>query len=146
MLNAYSSAEPALQVEVVSPEIRGEGSKRYVEYTVKLKTTLPVFPTTESTVQRRYSDFEWLHKELERSDVHMAVPPLPDKAWGRQLPFRKDNGLFQDDFIEERRRGLEVFINKVSSHPLAQNERALQMFLFEPQIDLSKYARGKIKP
>lgn len=146
MLNAYSSGEPALQVEVVSPEVRGEGSKRYVEYTVKLKTTLPVFPQSESIVQRRYSDFEWLQKELERSDVHMAVPPLPDKAWGRQLPFRKDNGLFQEDFIEERRRGLEVFINKVSSHPLAQNERALHLFLFEPQLDVTKYVRGKVKP
>lgn len=146
MLDQYNSSEPKLQIEVVSPEVRGEGSKRYVQYTVKMKTTLPVFPITESTVLRRYSEFEWLHKELERSDAHLAVPPLPQKAWQRQLPFRKDNGLFQDEFIEERRRGLEVFINKVAAHPLAQNERALHVFLLEPEIDLSKYVRGKVKP
>lgn len=146
MLSGYSSTEPSLQIEVVSPEIRGEGSKKFVQYTVKVKTTLPVFPQTESIVQRRYSEFEWLHNELERSDVHIAVPKLPDKAWKRQLPFQKDNGLFQDEFIEERRRGLEIFINKVSSHPLAQTERALHIFLFDPQIDLTKYVRGRIKP
>lgn len=145
MMNAYNSAEPALQIEVISPTVQGVGSKRYVEYTVKVKTTLPVFKETESTVKRRYSEFEWLHKELERADTKIAVPPLPEKAWQRQLPFRKDEGLFQEDFIEERRRGLETFINKIASHPLAQNERALHVFLFDPVIDLNQYVRGKVK-
>ncbi|CAF1213162.1 unnamed protein product [Rotaria sp. Silwood1] len=145
MLNAYASSESALQIEVISPEIRGVGSKRYVDYTVKTKTTLPIFHQTESIVHRRYSDFEWLHKELEQADTKIVVPSLPDKAWQRQLPFRNDNGLFQDDFIEERRRGLEIFINKIAAHPLAQNERALHVFLLEPEIDLKKYVRGKIK-
>lgn len=46
----------------------------------------------------------------------MIVPSLPDKAFVRQLPFRnlitKDNGIFDETFIEDRRRGLEEFINK----------------------------------
>ncbi|CAF0857143.1 unnamed protein product [Adineta steineri] len=145
MLNAYHTSEPALQIEVISPKIQGVGSKRYVEYTVKMKTTLPVFNSTESTVQRRYSDFEWLHKELEQADTKIVVPSLPNKAWQRQLPFRKDEGLFQEDFIEERRRGLETFINKIAAHPLAQNERSLHVFLLEPEINLSQYTRGKVK-
>ncbi|CAF1130951.1 unnamed protein product [Rotaria sordida] len=95
---------------------------------LKMKTTLPIFNQTESVVHQRYSDFEWLHKELEHADTKIVVPPLPNKAWQRQLPFRKDNGLFQDDFIEERRRGLEIFINKIAVHPLAQNECALHVF------------------
>jgi sorting nexin-3/12 len=49
----------------------------------------------------------------------MVLPSLPDKAWQRQLPFRsiisKDNGLFDEAFIEERRKGLEEFINKFVS-------------------------------
>lgn len=145
MLTALPSTGPAIQIEVTSPEIRGEGSKRYVEYTVKVQTTLPIFELSESIVHRRYSQFEWLHKELERSSSKMAVPSLPEKAWSRQLPFRKNNDSFQDDFIEERRRGLEEFINKVAAHPLAQNERALHFFLFEADIDLSRYVPGKMK-
>lgn len=42
----------------------------------------------------------------------VVVPPLPGKALFRQLPFRGDDGIFDDTFIEERRQGLEQFLNK----------------------------------
>lgn len=42
----------------------------------------------------------------------IVVPPLPGKALKRQLPFRGDEGLFEESFIEERRSGLEQFINR----------------------------------
>lgn len=42
----------------------------------------------------------------------VVVPPLPGKALIRQLPFRGDDGIFDDSFIEERRQGLEQFLNK----------------------------------
>lgn len=41
------------------------------------------------------------------------MPPLPGKAWKRQMPFRGDDGIFEEDFIEDRRKGLEVFVNKL---------------------------------
>jgi sorting nexin-3/12 len=94
------------------------------------------------TVRRRYSDFEWLKKELER-DSKIIVPPLPGKAFSRQLPFRKDDGIFEEEFIEERRVGLEQFINKIAGHPLAQAEKCLHMFLFEENIDKA-YTPGRI--
>lgn len=74
----------------------------------------------------------------------IVVPPLPGKAWKRQMPFRGDDGLFDENFIEERRKGLESFINKIAGHPLAQNERCLHMFLQEPSID-KNYVPGKIR-
>lgn len=75
------------------------------------------------------------------SYLQIVVPPLPGKALKRQLPFRGDDGevlsllsplslslpilltiylillfvflgIFDDDFIEDRRKGLEEFINK----------------------------------
>ncbi len=42
----------------------------------------------------------------------IVVPPLPGKAIKRQLPFRNDDGIYDEDFIEDRRKGLEVFVNK----------------------------------
>ena len=33
---------------------------------VSLQTNIPIFKVKESSVRRRYSDFEWLKKELER--------------------------------------------------------------------------------
>ncbi|KAG1670244.1 Sorting nexin-12 [Nymphon striatum] len=106
-------------------------------------TNLPVFKVKESSVRRRYSDFEWLRNELER-DSKVMVPPLPGKALKRLLPFRGDDGIFDEDFIDDRMKGLEAFVNKVSGHPLAQNERCLHMFLQEPVID-KNYVPGKIR-
>ncbi|XP_059745720.1 sorting nexin-3 isoform X1 [Bos taurus] len=107
------------------------------------QTNLPIFKLKESTVRRRYSDFEWLRSELER-ESKVVVPPLPGKAFLRQLPFRGDDGIFDDNFIEERKQGLEQFINKVAGHPLAQNERCLHMFLQDEIIDKS-YTPSKIR-
>jgi hypothetical protein len=44
--------------------------------------------------------------------LQIVVPSLPGKAWKRQMPFRGDDGIFEEDFIEDRRKGLEVFVNK----------------------------------
>ena len=114
---------------MINPITHGVAGKRYTDYEVRLKvgqsppfsslssiatfvqTNLPVFRVKESSVRRRYSDFEWLRNELER-DSKIVVPPLPSKAMKRQLPFRSDDGIFEEDFIEDRRSGLEGFINK----------------------------------
>ena len=57
-----------------------------------MRTNIPIFKMRESSVRRRYSDFEWLKGELER-DSKILVPPLPGKALARQLPFRGDDGV-----------------------------------------------------
>uniref|UniRef100_A0A183SRK8 Sorting nexin-3 n=1 Tax=Schistocephalus solidus TaxID=70667 RepID=A0A183SRK8_SCHSO len=120
--DAYSPPANFLEIDVCCPELHGEGKNRYVDYEVKLRvccvcitlisqTNLPVFRLKESSVRRRYSDFEWLRTELDR-ESKIIVPKLPGKAWKRQLPFRADDGIFDVDFIDERRKGLESFINK----------------------------------
>ena len=58
-----------------------------------MRTNIPIFKMRESSVRRRYSDFEWLKSELER-DSKILVPALPGKALARQLPFRGDDGVF----------------------------------------------------
>ncbi|MBN3273752.1 SNX3 protein, partial [Polyodon spathula] len=119
------------------------GSERFGIDERKEKTNLPIFKLKETCVRRRYSDFEWLRTELER-ESKVVVPPLPGKAFFRQLPFRGDDGIFDDSFIEERRQGLEQFLNKVAGHPLAQNERCLHMFLQDESLDKS-YTPCKVK-
>ncbi len=74
-----------------------------------IQTNIPIFNIKDSSVRRRYRDFEWLKKELERDrkvcihcklnskitiviSVQIVVPPLPGKAIKRQLPFRGDDG------------------------------------------------------
>ncbi|XP_076307896.1 sorting nexin-12-like isoform X2 [Tachypleus tridentatus] len=109
--DAYAAPANFLEIDVFEPFTHGVARKRYTDYEVRMRTNLPVFKLKESSVRRRYSDFEWLRTELER-DSKIVVPPLPGKAWKRQLPFRTDEGIYDEEFIEERRKGLEMFINK----------------------------------
>ena len=58
--------------------------------------------------------------------------------------FFRDEGIFEPEFIEDRRQGLEEFINIVAGHPLVQNEKCLHTFLLEDRIDKRTYVPGKI--
>jgi len=140
---AYAVPANFLEIDVCNPQTHGVGKKRYTDYEVRMKTNIPIFKQKESSVRRRYSDFEWVRSELER-DSKIVVPSLPGKALKKMLPFRADDGIFEDEFIEERRQGLEGFINRVAGHPLAQNERCLHIFLQEAIID-KNYVPGKIR-
>ena len=66
------------------------------------RTSLP-FPLGRA---QRYSDFEFLRDELERENTRVHIPPLP----GKRL-----TGNFDPVFIEERRKGLERFINSYAN-------------------------------
>ncbi|KAL4648286.1 sorting nexin-12 isoform X1 [Arapaima gigas] len=143
LTDAYGPPSNFLEIDVYNPQTIGVGRNRFTTYEVRMRTNLPIFKLKESCVRRRYSDFEWLKNELER-DSKIVVPPLPGKALKRQLPFRGDEGIFEESFIEERRAGLEQFINRIAGHPLAQNERCLHMFLQEESIDRN-YIPGKVR-
>uniref|UniRef100_A0A8C5JPT7 Sorting nexin 3 n=1 Tax=Junco hyemalis TaxID=40217 RepID=A0A8C5JPT7_JUNHY len=117
--DAYGPPSNFLEIDVGNPQTVGVGRGRFTTYEIRVKTNLPIFKLKESTVRRRYSDFEWLRNELER-ESKVVVPPLPGKALLRQLPFRGDDGIFDDSFIEERKQALEQFINKNPSR-LAAN-------------------------
>ncbi|CAL2029181.1 CBN-SNX-3 protein [Caenorhabditis brenneri] len=140
---AYAPPANFLEIEVINPITHGVGKMRYTDYEIRMRSNLPVFKQKESSVRRRYSDFEWVRAELER-DSKIVVPTLPGKSLKRQLPFRSDDGIFEEEFIENRRKALELFINKVAGHPLAQNERSLHIFLQETTID-KNYVPGKIR-
>ena len=54
------------------------------------------------------------------------MPPLPGKAFVKQLPFiASDDGIFEPEFVEERRLGLEVNVLETEGfllrHSLSRN-------------------------
>eukprot|EP00124_Ichthyophonus_hoferi_P004868 Ihof_evm4s597 gene=Ihof_evmTU4s597 len=140
--DSYAVPADFLEIEVKNPRTYGEGRNRYTDYEVAMSTNIPIFNQKTFSCRRRFSDFEWLKLELER-DGRIVVPNLPTKAITKQLSFwAKNDGIFDEDFIEKRRLGLEEFINKISGHPLAQSEKALHMFLQENNINKA-YTPGK---
>ena len=65
-----------LEIDVCKPFTHtDENGKRYTDYEIHMRTNLPVFAIKEFTVRRRYSDFVWLRKEIERT-VKIYIPGI----------------------------------------------------------------------
>ena len=109
--DAYAAPANFLEIDVINPITHGIGNKRYTDYEVRMKvclswchflwflirltysylfswfifqTNLPVFRVKESSVRRRYSDFEWLRCELERDS---KVRPLSNSKANLEMCF-----------------------------------------------------------
>lgn len=116
------STQPFLKVSVTDPVKMGTGVQAYVSYRVITKTNMPEYRGPEKIVIRRYSDFVWLHERLAEKNKGIFIPPLPEKSAVEK--FR-----FSAEFIELRRRGLDVFINRIASHSQLQHSEDLKHFL-----------------
>lgn len=144
-------AEPAcyLEIEVKDPKVEGMGNKRYTLFTVTTQSSLPIFKPhmngEKVTVYRRYSDFHWLKVQMDDQshDSKIVVPNMPGQGLTRQFKalINQGEGVLDQGYVESRRRGLELFINRLAGHPLAQNQKSLHMFLFDAEID-KNYSPG----
>ena len=122
---AYEAAGSGdLQIEVSDPHRAGEGMSKHVEYKVTYWSTLSGYTNVGGCVTRRYSDFEWLWKQLRATTDGIIVPSLPQKTL-----------VANDDptsaAIEARRRHLAVFVARIAAHPIMRESKDLQIFLEE---------------
>jgi len=101
---------------------QGEGVGAYVSYKVRTKTSLPNFKSGEVEVVRRFRDFSWLADKLREKYKGVIVPPLPEKNAVQKYQM-------STEFIESRRKALQIFINRVCAHEALSNAEELQLFL-----------------
>jgi sorting nexin-3/12 len=102
----------------------------YTDYEIVCMTNIPAFKLRHSSVRRRYSDFEAFRDVLERESTRVNIPPLPGKVSPSLIATRVQGGYtltgqiftnrFTDDIIEQRREGLQRFLEIVAGHPLLQ--------------------------
>uniref|UniRef100_A0A6B2L6P8 PX domain-containing protein n=1 Tax=Arcella intermedia TaxID=1963864 RepID=A0A6B2L6P8_9EUKA len=88
----------------------------YVTYVVSLKK--PNGYT--SSIVRRYSDFDWLYGILKAEFKHLIVPPLPEKVLFDR---------FSVENVENRRKELEKFINRVINDARFSKSESVKLFL-----------------
>ncbi|NXW68645.1 SNX11 protein, partial [Hirundo rustica] len=92
-------------VRVQDPRVHNEGSwNSYVDYKIFLHTNSRAFTAKTSCVRRRYREFAWLRRQLQKNAGLVPVPELPGKS-----------GFFvgsTDEFIERRRQGLQRFLER----------------------------------
>ncbi|KAL3151971.1 hypothetical protein ABBQ32_001094 [Trebouxia sp. C0010 RCD-2024] len=117
-----STSHSEFQIEVRDPVKHGEGVSAHVSYKVTTKTQLPQYKQEHTEVIRRFRDFAWLWQRLQNTNRGIIVPPLPEKSAVQKFQMTSE-------FIEQRRRALQVFINRVACHPALKLNRDLQLFL-----------------
>eukprot|EP00794_Sanderia_malayensis_P005486 gene5486-6171_t len=132
--------------EITVVEIRNaithpkDNGKKYTDFEICLKTNSKAFTLSRSSVRRRYSDFVWLRKWLsENNEGFSSIRKTPS------LPPKKILGRFEDEFIEERMKGLQRFLRKVIEHNVFLSDKALHLFLQSNMkvAEIESYLVGK---
>uniref|UniRef100_A0A674HF55 PX domain-containing protein n=1 Tax=Taeniopygia guttata TaxID=59729 RepID=A0A674HF55_TAEGU len=126
-------------VRVQDPRVQNEGSwNSYVDYKIFLHTNSKAFTAKTSCVRRRYREFVWLRRQLQRNAGSVPVPELPGKS-----------AFFvgsTDEFIERRRQGLQHFLERVVQSAVLLSDSRLHLFLQSqlpvPAIEACVQGRG----
>ncbi|XP_040923301.1 sorting nexin-11 [Toxotes jaculatrix] len=120
-MNSNQEEDEFVAVRVQDPRIQNEGSwNSYVDYKIFLHTNSKAFTAKTSCVRRRYSEFVWLRKKLQKNAGLVPVPDLPGKSL-----FSFSN----EDFLERRRKGLQAFLDKVVHTTVCLSDSQLHLFL-----------------
>ncbi|XP_039189220.1 sorting nexin-11 isoform X5 [Crotalus tigris] len=135
----YQEQEELTTVRVQDPRIHNEGSwNSYVDYKIFLHTNSKAFTAKTSCVRRRYREFVWLKKQLQKNAGLVPVPELP----GKSTFFAGNN----DEFIEKRRQGLQQFLEKTVQNVVLLSDSQLHLFLQSqlsvPEIEAYVQGRG----
>ncbi|KAG6921156.1 sorting nexin 11 [Chelydra serpentina] len=114
--------EELTTVRVQDPRLQNEGSwNSYVDYKIFLHTNSKAFTAKTSCVRRRYREFVWLRKQLQKNAGLVPVPELP----GKSTFFAGST----DEFVEKRRQGLQQFLEKVVQNVVLLSDSQLHLFL-----------------
>ncbi|EFN59116.1 hypothetical protein CHLNCDRAFT_137916 [Chlorella variabilis] len=104
----------AARAKVVAADLNTTGSKDYVEFKIRVADN-----SDEWTVSRRYRNFESLHRQLRMYPTYrLKLPP--------KRIFVHSNNV---EFVEERREGLDKYLQAVLAHDFLSQCADLYEFL-----------------
>ncbi|XP_061446144.1 sorting nexin-11 isoform X1 [Rhineura floridana] len=137
----HQEEEELTTVRVQDPRVQNEGSwNSYVDYKIFLHTNSKAFTAKTSCVRRRYREFVWLKKRLQKNAGLVPVPELP----GKSTFFAGST----DEFIEKRRQGLQQFLEKVVQNVVLLSDSQLHLFLQSqlsvPEIEACVQGQGPL--
>lgn len=128
-LPQWQKKSPAYTISVpsVSSGKKFQGLKQYTTYVLQINS---------HQVSRRYKQFDWLHERLAEKFPNICVPSLPDKAV---------TGRFEEEFIKKRQVQLEMWLNRMSMHPVVGNSEVFTYFLYCKDNEEKKWKEYKRK-
>ncbi|XP_046381158.2 sorting nexin-10A-like isoform X1 [Haliotis rufescens] len=130
---------PLPQVRVQNPVTHHTWDEgRYTTYDITIQTAHKAFSLPHTSVRRRFSEFDWLRKQLKTHHPIRTPPDLPPKKFFIQR--------FDDEFIQKRQEGLEKFLNTVIAEKLYLSDSVLHLFLQTDLTgrDISDFISGKL--
>uniref|UniRef100_A0AAX7SKW8 PX domain-containing protein n=1 Tax=Astatotilapia calliptera TaxID=8154 RepID=A0AAX7SKW8_ASTCA len=129
-----------------------------VKFTVHTKTTLSSFQKPDFSVPRQHEDFIWLHDTLVETEDYagLIIPPAPPKpdfdsprdkmhklgegeATMTKEEYTKMKQELEAEYLAVFKKTVqvhEIFLQRLSSHPVLSKDRNFQIFL-EYDQDLS---------
>jgi hypothetical protein len=119
-----SLIEDTLQVKVLRPTLVSSGLfgvKSFIMYNIEVRQTREVW-----TVDRRFSDFDWLNTQLGLLYKGLMIPSLPQKRTLRNT---------DQSFVEERTAQLDSYLSHIASHPVLHNSDAFTCFIHGPRTE-----------
>ncbi|XP_047310445.1 sorting nexin 2B-like [Impatiens glandulifera] len=111
------------QKEVDSSNSIVPGGNTYITYLITTKTNLPEYGGSDFVVRRRFRDVVTLADRLSEGYRGLFVPPRPDKNVVESQVMQKQ------EFVEQRRIGLEKYLRRLASHPEIRKSDELRVFL-----------------
>lgn len=75
------------------------------------------FPTFQSQIHRRYSDFVALHEQLKTSNLELPLPP------------KKIFGNMEREFVADRQMALQRYLSLILSHHMLSSSLFFKKFV-----------------
>ncbi|KAJ8250830.1 hypothetical protein COCON_G00227520 [Conger conger] len=122
-----------------------------VKFTVHTKTTLGTFQKQDFSVPRQHEDFIWLHDTLVETEEYAGLiippaPPRPDFESPREKMHKLGEGeasMTKEEYTKMKQeleaeylavfkktvQVHEIFLQRLSSHPILSTDRNFQIFL-----------------
>ncbi|XP_072880529.1 sorting nexin-10B isoform X2 [Hemitrygon akajei] len=111
--NKMNERKEFITVWVRDPRVQKEDSwQSFVDYEICVHT---------SCVRRRYKEFAWLRQRLQDNAVLISLPEIPPK-----IPFFSGSN---NQLVEQRRQGLQEFLEKVLQSNILLSDSRLHLFL-----------------
>ncbi|KAK6183524.1 hypothetical protein SNE40_010994 [Patella caerulea] len=110
------------EIKVLNPRTHNTWEEgRYATYDIHIQTDNKAYRLQTSCSARRYSEFLWLRKKMKTHHPSIKCPPLPPKRYFWNT--------FGRDFLEERRKGLEDYLNKLQNEMLYLSDVSFHLFV-----------------
>nr|CAH7720918.1 unnamed protein product [Callosobruchus chinensis] len=127
-----------LCVKIDNPQKHLETLETYITFRITTKVARIEFSDYEYVVRRRYNDFLWLRQKLIECHPFCIVPPLPAK---HSLIGQLDR--YSKDFILLRMKALNVFITRITQHPILSCNEHFKTFLTAKPADFVLHRRQR---